>query len=84
VCVPLISAGARVALVRRAMGVFGAGPDEAWEMVERVLVVSVAREGDLADEDSDGDAMDCVDCDGHGFKGHVECMGIGIGGWRCL
>jgi len=52
---------------------FGGGADDACDIEEIVLALSVAIDGDLI-EDTVGDVIDCVATDGD-FKGRMGCIG---------
>ena len=69
--VPLLPAGA-ILLLLREMAIFLGGADEVWDIVEMVLAVSAAIDGDRRGDM--GDVIDCVEIDGD-FKGLIGCIG---------
>jgi hypothetical protein len=69
--VPLLPAGA-ILLLLREMGIFLGGADEVRDIVEMVLTVSAAMEGDRNGDT--GHVIDCAATAGD-FKGLMGCIG---------
>lgn len=80
--VPLLPAGAML-LFLREIGIFLGGADEVCDIVEMVLAVSAAMDGDRKGDI--GDVIDCASTDGD-FKDLMGCMGnctCCCTGWYC-